>query len=270
MNQKRYRDVDQLLGSWSAQQEPEPAQLQSLISQVERSAAEGNEVTSVESTGSIRSLSMPVVWATAACLLLVVSASILIRLRDRGDVKLAVAQKPASPTATVPIEAITDDQRLQKQDVLAELDRLFDGKRVWYAETDTEVILGGDLIATEKVASADRTIAMRLVLARRSESTESWQRVWSADVVSRSDQVVQFITQEREQPSARLTTWTHLLPDGLIACDIDLRWENGKSRRLTDSLLLAPGDPEVGASMNVGGVEYRLFHSASLLGGPAT
>ncbi len=112
------------------------------------------------------------------------------------------AQQIASDVLGDPIEIITDRQRLQKQQLLAELDRLFDGKRVWFAETESEVVLGGEAKPTASAIAADRAVAMRLVLAKRSSSQNQWQRVWSTDVVSRTDQVVQFITQEPEQPTA--------------------------------------------------------------------
>ncbi len=262
MTEKPYSDIDQLLSRWSAEHESSPDQLERLSAEVneslrtERSANQPVVLSNQSHWDSTRTVAL----TAAAVLLMVAGAGVWIALQDRNG-----ANRIASPPAVDPIDVISDGQRIEKQSLLAELDRMFDGKRVWFAETESEVVLGGEARPTASDIAAERTVAMRLVLAKRSVSTASWQRVWSADVVSRTNQVVQFLSQEPEQPNATFTTWAYLLPDGLVACDVDLKWNDGKPGQLSDSLLLSPGDVQVGKSLHVDGVEYRLFHAVSLL-----
>ena len=260
MTEKPYSDIDELFSSWSAEHEPSPDHLEALSAKVDESLRAERSANKHVVLHDHWYASRSVALTAAAVILMVACAGVWIALQNQNG-----AKRLASPPYADPIDAISDGQRIQKQSLLAELDRMFEGKRVWFAETESEVVLGGESRPTASDIAAESTVAMRLVLAKRSAASQAWQRVWSADVVSRTDQVVQFISQEPEQPNATFTTWAHLLPDGLVACDVDLKWNDGKPGQLSDSLLLSPGDTEMGTSLNVDGVEYRLFHAVSLL-----
>lgn len=264
MTDKKYQDVDELLSDWAGAHEPTPQRLDELNQRVDEAlkARPAAGPPNVSGSGWPR-----VLLGLAAAIAVVVTVSVW--LAGGGDqqkeqrTKLAVVPRDPSPSPD-PIERFSQQQRAQKLELLSELDRMFGGKRVWFAETDSDVVLGGDAKSASEIA-ADSTVAMRLVLAKRPSEGGQWQRVWAADVVSRTDQVVRFLSQDSQQPAASFTSWTHLLPDGLVACDVDLKWDNGVAGQLTDSLLLSPGGTTEGASVKLDGVEYRLFHSVSLL-----
>lgn len=265
MTEEPLNEIDELLANWSTAHEPSRDHLEQLRAEVEQSLREGpagsgpipsRNSTTWDSFGKL-------ILSIAAVVAVIVSAAWWIGQSD--DEKRDAEKQIASEQVTAPIERFSDAQRRQKQSLLAELDRMFDGKRVWFAETETEVVLGGDVKPIAGDVAAERTVAMRLVLAKRSAATEQWQRVWATDVVSRTDQVVQFASNDPEQPEASFTAWTHVLPDGLVDCDVDLKWNDGKFGQLSDNLLLSPGDTQLGASRSVDGVEYRLFHTVTML-----
>jgi hypothetical protein len=277
MTKNSFSGIDDLLGSWAVAHQPSQQHLDQLSVQVDRSLVACQAETEPVDLGRRARWysSASFILVAAAVVTLVVSTASWVawrggKPRDGGRRGINPGGQIAAAIETDPIDKISTKQRLQKQRLLAELDRMFAGKRVWFAETESDVVLGGDVKPAASSNADGTSVAMRLVLAKRSSASGQWQRVWSADVVSRSDQVVQFKSYDPEQPAASCTAWTHVLPDGLVACDVDLRWENGKSGRLSDSLLLSPDETQSGASLNVGGVQYQLFHTVSLLAGIKT
>ncbi|NND98243.1 MAG: anti-sigma factor [Pirellulaceae bacterium] len=283
MNEHPSDNLDGLLKTWSGENEPTSEHVARLCAEVDESlGAAGLHSTAASpprprtdpSRSPTPSSSSKQKWlaiAIAALVLIVAGVAAWLSPRNAPAPRLpeqsqyAAAPSADEPESVDPIDIISDQQRQQKQNLLSELDRMFDGKRIWFAETESEVVLGGETKPTAQDIADRRSVAMRLVLAKRPATGHVWQRVWSADVVSRTDQVVQFASQEPMQANANFTAWAHLLPDGLIACDIDLKWNDGKSGELSDSMLLVPGDTHKGASLLVDGVEYRLFHAVSLL-----
>ncbi len=270
MTQQSYRDIEDLLRKWSHSNQPSTQHLDQLARGIEEKlATEENEVDQSDIAHSVPGgAGVSSDWSTAFKWMLSVAAVVLVVVvgarwmvpREGSQHGPVVEVSPADP-----IESISDAQRQHKQKLLADLDRMFDGKRVWFAETESDVVLGGDDQPSASDLADQSAVVMRLVLARRSSPTRDWQRVWTADVVSRTDQVVQFVSQEPQQPSATVTAWTHMLPDGMIACDVDLKWQDENKNQLTDSLLLSPGETQTGASLSVGGIEYRLFHTVAVL-----
>ncbi|MGB7345212.1 MAG: hypothetical protein WBD20_13440 [Pirellulaceae bacterium] len=270
MTENRENDLDGLLQRWSNVHEPSPEQLEQLSVQVEQTVAgSGFAIQQEASASELVALADRSSWnsswttlsSVAAIVLVVCTGGWIVLQQQNPDIVPPIALK----SIDAPIDAISAEQLLQKQSVLNELDRMFGGKRIWFAETDSDVVLGGESKPKASDIATERSVAMRLVLAKRSSPNESWQRVWSADVVSRTDQVVQFESSEPRQASASFTTWAHLLPDGMIACDVALKWNDGKAGQLSDSLLLSPGDTKPGTLLNVDGVQYQLFHAISIL-----
>lgn len=107
-------------------------------------------------------------------------------------------------------------------------------------------------------------------LAERVENARHlWQNQGTREIriaiSSRTDQVVQFNSADPKQPEATFTSWAHLLPNGMVTADINLKWNDGNARQLSDSVLVAPGDAQAGTLLNFDGVEYQLFHVVSLL-----
>ncbi|TWU45657.1 hypothetical protein Q31b_08330 [Novipirellula aureliae] len=275
MNENQVDDVDVLLNQWAELQQPSAEHLEAVRQRIEDALKNdpAHAIVLPAAEPSRWRSAAPLLLATAAALVALISAAVWIG-RDIdsnvGSNRTKIAAAPETDSIAEPIERFSDEQREQKWILLCELDRLFDGKRVWFAETESDVVLGGDDRPLASDVAAETTVAMRMVLAKRTSATNPWERVWAADVISRSDQVVRFLTDDPQQPTASFTAWAHLLPDGLVACDVDLKWDNGISAQLSDSLLLSPNDTTPGASLSIDGVEYRLFHAVSLLKEPQT
>ena len=106
---------------------------------------------------------------------------------------------------------------------------------------------------------------MRLVLARRSDPAQPWDPLWAADVVAENQQVVRFISRETGKTEAAVGTWAYIVPEGLIACGVELTWTQNSKRQLRDSVLIQPNQTTSGANVEIDGVEYQLFHAASVL-----
>ena len=284
-------EIDELLNRWADTHLPSDAALDQLYARVDESlgaervetlsGAKVPEQLADSSPWHLSRLQTISLLATAAILLLAVAPT--WKYSNRGSnpiVQTGIGEKTFSPESTLPIQALTAEQISDKANLLAELDRMFEGKRIWFAETESDVVLGQQPEHRDVLVAKSDSIVMRLVLAKRSGPSEPWSRVWSADVVAGNEQVVRFVSQDEGQPQASLATWAHMLPDGMIACDIDIRWSRKSlsdaelqrethgtldSHHLRDTVLISPDATIDGARLEVNGFQYQLFHSASLL-----
>lgn len=285
MSENPKQSVDALLADWSKESEASKEELDRLAGEVLASLAVSDLADSdladsdladsdltdsdqVTLAGRETHWNSTLIWSAvvAAAVALVSVTMLLNQDRESIDPQIAGSTPHTRPTdLSSPIESFTESQREEKKQLLSELDRMFSGKRVWFAETDSDVVLGGDPISREGESLDQTTIAMRLVLAKRLPDSKRWTRVWTADVVARSDQVIQFLSDDPSMPATTCTAWAHVLPDGLIAADVNLKWDDGQVGRLDDSVLIQPGEPQKGARLTVGKLEYRIFHDAALL-----
>jgi hypothetical protein len=103
-------------------------------------------------------------------------------------------------------------------------------------------------------------VAIRITVVRKQPGEQHWSPVWTVDVVSRSERLVQFKSLDANSPN--LVVWTYALPDGMIACDAELMAIDGtEGLHAVTSELQAAGATKQVAAPTKDGTEYQVFQS---------
>jgi hypothetical protein len=154
--------------------------------------------------------------------------------------------------ATLPIERMR---------VLArESGRLFDQRVAWLAETNQDLLLGLD----ETANSPDRNrqqISVRVVVFHRDSRSQAWQPVFTTNVVTREEEVIQ-MQNTAGGPSLRL--WTHILPDQSVAVDTDLAMGGKTAPHWSTTSVVSEGPSAVLKAADGPG-EYQVWQSAAIM-----
>ena len=121
--------------------------------------------------------------------------------------------------------------------LLAETNSLFDQRLRWIAEGQEEMVVEVD---DEQGQASREFLLVRLVVAERDSAAGSWRLLWQADVITRSEELVE--VRPREWPGSSLALWAFVLPDGDVAVDMDLRIQQ-QLLDATTSTVLQTGQP---------------------------
>ena len=257
---KSRRRLDDLLRRWAASRDPDAQRLAALR---ERAA----KVVSARDCGVCRRQPLMLLqiaawgFATAAVALLAVGLAWLVR--GQGT---QMAERPAPsaghvrPDVPAPAPAwLAPPQVDAKRELLVELQRVFEGRVAWVAETARQIRLG---LNGDDVGGA--ALAIRLVLVQRLGDAAP-RPVWAVDLISDEERLVTLPADATE--GAELAVWTYALPDGLLAVDGDIRWpQRSELPRAAYMALLRPDVPQVVFQWQGDGVEYEVYQSVSVLG----
>ena len=254
------RRLDDLLRRWAASREPDAQRLDALR---ERAA----KLVSAPDCGVCRRRPLRLLrmaawgFAAAAVALLAVGLAWLV-----GGQGTQMAERPALPAGHVrpdgpaPASAWLAPPPVDaKRELLVELQRVFEGRVAWVAETASRIRLGlnGD-------DAGGAALAIRLVLVQRLDDAAP-RPVWAIDLISGEERLVNLPADAAE--GAEVAVWTYALPDGLLAVDGDIRWpQRSELPRAAYTGLLRPGVPQVVFQWQSDGVEYEVYQSVSVLG----
>jgi len=170
--------------------------------------------------------------------------------------------QPQRPANEPPPEFawLAQPQLKDKQVLLEEMERLFEGRVAWIAETHDQVRIG---LAPDDGATTPnaRRLAVRLVVTRRTADSVR-QPVWTVDVISHHEQLVHL--SGPAGAGAELTLWTYSLPDGMIAIDSRLDLD-GETVRLDKGYcgLQQAGIPKTIDTWNAQGTEYEVYQTVA-------
>ncbi len=144
--------------------------------------------------------------------------------------------------------------------VFCETERLFGGKLQWVAQSGREAEIG-----LSDVADDAGPLAVRLTLVARRDGARTWRRVWSADVVARTDGVLELAPDGH--PANRVALWMHRLEGG--AALVESRLTLGQPVRFTaeTSEVLSFGESRKTARLRRGETEYLLLQTVAPGGG---
>jgi hypothetical protein len=184
--------------------------------------------------------------AAAAVIYFVCSLQFASPAADDDDLLLATQ-------AAVPIERLR---------ILArESGRLFDHRVSWLAETNHDLLLGLDS-APASTEESKLHITFRVVVFHRATSSQKWKPVFTTNVVTREEEVVQLNGQAA---GSTLRLWTHILPDRSVAVDTQLALGDLAAHEWsTTSILSAEGAMAVLKETGEQG-EYQVWQSASII-----
>ena len=256
--------LDEMLGQW-AEQTSAPERVADLQQRILEAADEAVSHTP-KLNGRRSDLAAPdrqgterrTAWASGfavgavAMLLLSVGAWFLMMTSDDG------AGRDLPPEYAW----LGDEQVRNKQQLLSEMDAMFDGQLAWLAESGDRVEFGLSDEGRASTANSNQHLAVRVVVQRRQSDRDDWQVAWALDVVSRSEEFVR--VPPRDASGGELKLWTYRLPNGLIAVDSELEMSGLQA---TTSGLQEEGRPVQVFTSDDNGTEYRVFQTVAVLDG---
>jgi hypothetical protein len=271
-------ELNELLRKWSESHASSPSDQERLRVRV-AAALRGQETrprdgslcphTSSPASGPLSSKTAWLVFAAAASVLIAVALwSWSSVQRNTGEFASGPAPAGSSRPDTPPpdVARLAKSQLREKRTLLEESQRLFAGRVGWIAETGDRVQIdvvpdGGPAVPT------GQWLAVRLVVTRHnSDGTEC--PVWSLDLISSSQQVVQLAGDSPD--GADVTLWNYTLPDGMIAVDARLDVPDADPAvRLQASYtgLQESGVPNALHSWTAGGAEYEVYQTVTAMEG---
>lgn len=214
--------LDQLLRQGLDHREPSDEHLAELTSRIQLELR--SQTTSTRSAETVRLRAWSGVLSVAASLL------VGIFLWRNSTVPPNLNDKMVSPS---PVAAFGVNQSL----VFGEMQRVFDQRLAWVAETGQDVLMEVD---SEETETEGPLLCIRLTLASKSnsESGEEGRKVWEMDVIVRNEQTVRIGAADS---IPQLVLWPFLTEDGkvLVETQFNLTVPNETNHRST--CLLTPG-----------------------------
>lgn len=265
MSQSHKDKLDTLLRSFAERQQADEQSLDRTRRQILAAASEyAGDSAPLRTSSPTRWWRSRAIWFTvgvAATLLVAFAGSVF--LVDDGDP--IVAEPDPDTVDPHAMAGISADQLARQSQLFEELDRLFGRQLNWFAESNGAIEVGVEP-EPSAVSDADdsKLLSIRVTIVRRRRGQSNWDSVWSANLVSRSQRVVQF---KPEADAPNLVVWAYVLPDGEIACDTELSTNHDGGLHTSTLELQSAGDVAEMASSEVGDVEYRVFQSVTFLNG---
>jgi hypothetical protein len=241
--------LDRLLQTWSAARSAEDVQLDRLHDRIV-AELDRDPPAIAQRPRSSAAPRHGVAWflAGAACSLLVTTAVLWF---GRGE-----SDSPLSSEARL----FADHARRQAA-VYARINELFDRRVAWLADTPRGVEFGVRDETDDPFHG--EPLALRFVVERRQTGERTWQPVWSADVVTASEQPTEIANREATGP---LRVWAYRLPDGMIYVESEFAVDAAGPLRTTR--LLVDGQPQETRTA-ADGAEYRIVQAAARLSEPS-
>jgi len=261
MNDPKADRLDRVLRDWADRQSRDDCNLRGLEERIATSLKQEKflDLDVTWADPHCRSSSRPAEWfsfVSAAIVLFMIGTLWILTSRDDRP-------KEAHIVEPLPTFALLEKPQLQaKALLLAEMERLFEGRLTWLAELNGLVQVGLEQDG-EPVAATSRPVAMRLVVARRKPTEKDWTAIWSIDVVSRSEQLVRLASESGHDDQVLI--WTYVLPDGMIAIDTSLALQLPSPIPSTYSGLQQAGVPTTLCSLRIDDVEFQVVQTVALL-----
>ena len=137
-----------------------------------------------------------------------------------------------------------------------EMEMLFADDLRWVADSDNEVRLGVRPVSGGPIARAT-PLLIRVLVLQRNSSEASWHEVMKADVLTRSQELVEVVPDPKLDN--RLLLWAYVIPDGKVAIDSSIRLTTPIRASVDVTNVLTPGKPANVFSLETEDAEYRIF-----------
>ncbi len=247
------RKVDSLIQAWARKAEPTDQHIEVLKRRI---AGKVQYVTADGETGPSMSPSMHIFSRLVYTVLGAAAAvAILLSLPRENDSRVGPSAANAASLAGISEGRIAMGERL-----FDEMNRLFDGNLRWVAESNGDIGMGVETMATQR--DAVPALVRVTVLARRGDAT-TWSTAWQSDVVLRGQDLIE-VAPNAETPN-KLALWVFPLEDGKIAIDTSISLALSGHLATQVSAVIAPGETTELAVVNDGGAEYRVYQTVVLL-----
>lgn len=274
MNEKADARLDDLLQSWADQQRADEDHVEVLRERIlSQLTAEVQTIdVDVMPAATQADVSHPHRrWRNAALVSMALAALLVIALfvvssakRDDTTPQSARRAQGRAEAISLPPDFawLSDDQLASKRSLLQEMDRVFSDRLTWIAETNGQVEMG--LVEDEQSANASaRSLAIRIVVIRKTPDNAAGVPVWAVDLLTRNEQLVH--VSPRNSNDATLLLWAFVMPDGNIAIDSDLRLPGSDAMHPSTATVQKPGEPREVYSQRQGDAEYVVYQTVSVL-----
>jgi hypothetical protein len=263
MNDSSKREeLDDLLHGWSERHQT-PRDQQALEQRIVEAWSQEqntvrNAVPASPAIGSGRPLRHGLVWfALGVAATVLVAVFVFPWLRTEPPVVIA----PPGPPADAWIAA---SQQAEKLVLLEELQLLFENRLAWIAETPE----GLQLEVRDHGTAGDRaaaTLAVRVVVAKRTEDGSQWTPIWTTDLIVPEEQTVRFSPDSKQgDGESQLSLWAYRVDENVIAVDSDLSLQP-LAHHSTHSGAQISGVPTPVTSFRRDGSEYQVFQTVAIL-----
>lgn len=252
-----HEPLDDLLQTWSHQSQPSEEHLEQLNSKIQTLISESNVDQKIELAPRKHSNVWQVVSYVSIGTSLVLAIALGWILYNHEVPKQKVIVEKQAPV-------FTQSELTSKRLLVSELERVFADRFAWVIEADGQVHLGVDEESVGPRIQKDSVpIVVRVDVVRRQIGQVEWEPVWSADVVSRSESVVQLSPRKANDPT--LVMWTYALPDGLIQIDGELRLDGADPMKSSFSHISEFNDSSMVFTTDSGQVQYEVRQMIALL-----
>lgn len=240
-------EIDRRLQQWARDTAPTEDRLQRLRQEILAQAIPANTPAPSESGQWWQTMAGRAAIAAVALSLLV-----LVTIWPRGS------KESNEVTAPSPADiASLPEAHLQK--LVAEIERLFDDRLAWVAETNDEVTLG--IQRQSSTVTGQPRVAVRVVVLRRGSPADPWQAVWTGDVAARAEELVRV---DSPGDGSQWMLWTHVLPDGAVSVDTELAMPGGSANWKISSVQ-QPQVPMQVLANRQGESEFQVWQTAAVL-----
>ena len=144
------------------------------------------------------------------------------------------------------------------------MERVFGTHLDWAAESEGRMCLGISPETQELASDGAPRVAIRVVIVSRPKTQREWSPVWSVDVVTRSEQLVE-LTPDVCGRGGKLLLWAYVLPDGMLAVDAKMGLAQPATLDSSFSKVQQPGTPELVLATQTADTEYRVFETVAVL-----
>jgi len=257
-------ELDQLLKQWAERRQQEKSldqmhgQIMSAWHEEEAqrpSSADVHRVLRLSSRYTIRERAVWFAIGVVAALIVAVGVS-FISDGDSGSV-------PA-PSMREIVE-LRAGQLTEKARLLREMERMFENRLEWIAETDGRVLLEIQQEDLSGGAHESSGVAVRVVVVQRNADQPQWTPVWAVDLVAREERVIRLTPETGALPEgAELSLWTYAADEQMIAVDSNLSLGNIPVES-TSSGLQQSGIPAVIHKTDRDGVQYQVYQTVAML-----
>lgn len=254
--------LDKLLQEWAGRRKIQETKLRLLTETICREVRYAKRETLPENAGS-KGISLLWLRITYASLGVMAAACFLVTFL-RQQMPVPIVAVPEGRIESAPLTrtaAISPEDMGNNLKVLREMNNVFPEELRWIQASGKRIDLGLASQAGESGIQAD-CVMIRLVIFKR-EIGGAWQNIWTAEVMTVPEEVVRIPLEGKT--GNYLSFWTHLLPDGLLALDSDIRLKLPVELATCFSGILKPGIPQRVLSLNTGDIEYCIFEAVTYL-----
>jgi len=251
--------LDKLLEQWAAQHATDEDHARVLatriVDELSRDGSTNRNVRAVQAVRTVprRKYLYPALAASVA--LVIFAGALLVPFgptrKGQGPLTMSPGDDTAALAAAVAPSDIEAGERLFR-----EMADLFSDELRWIVESDSKVRLGIHQVSGGRIAGA-APLLIRVLVLQRGRGEASWRTLLETDVLTRSQELVEAVPDPAVDN--RLALWTHVLPDGKVAVDSNIRLTSPIRACVDATNILSPGKPARVFSLQTDDAEYHIF-----------